>query len=184
MSRPVFPFHAPDISALSRSLLKQWAEQPAPPSHVEMLNMLARAIGHQNFQHFRAVSEASHPVAAIAPEAAPAAAAIDPVNKHLLRHFDAAGRMLRWPSKHKEQLPCLWTVWARIPAGRDMSEREVNEFIKQGESFGDHVLLRRELVNYKLLDRTLDCRIYRRNEQPVPAEVAPLLVEALRRAAA
>lgn len=184
MSRPVFPFQAPDISALARSITKQWADEAAPPSHLQVLNMLARALGHANFQAFRAQAEATVTVAQTLVDAAiqsspkPTAGA-----QRLLRHFDTQGRLMRWPGKFSEQLPCIWTVWARIPARRDMSEREVNGYIKLGESIGDHVLLRRELVNYKLLERTLDGRVYRRIERPLPDELAPLVHEVLRRSA-
>jgi hypothetical protein len=181
MSRPVFPFHAPDVAALARSLTKQWVEQPAPPSHVQMLNMLARAIGHANFQAFRAAAEATPAATPLSAADATLPAKPGLSTQRLLRHFDEQGRLMRWPSKFSEQLPCIWTVWARIPARQDMSEREVNDFIKRGESFGDHVLLRRELVNYKLLERTPDGRVYRRIEQPLPRHILPLVREALSR---
>ena len=54
MTRPVFPFFASDISALARSLHNQLAGSGRIPGHVELLNMLARAVGSRNFQHFRA----------------------------------------------------------------------------------------------------------------------------------
>jgi hypothetical protein len=185
MSRPVFPFSAPDISLLARSLVKQCADEAMPPSHVQMLNMLARAIGYANFQALRTVAEAAPILAAEmpAPIAPGPIAQVKPAAMRLLRHFDAQGRLIRWPGKFSEQQPCIWTLWARIPARRDMSEREVNAFIKLGEAMGDHVLLRRELVNYKLLERTLDGRVYRRVEQPLPPDWAPLVREVLRRSA-
>ncbi|GAB3267368.1 DUF2087 domain-containing protein [Chitinimonas naiadis] len=198
MSRPVFPFHADDISILARSLCKQWQDQDTPPGHVQMLNMLARAVGYQNFQHFRDQVEAApaSPTTLALPDDATltepdhaaqraAEARLGPVeSKRLLRHFDAQGRLQRWPGKFSEQLPILWTLWARIPARRDFSEREINDYIREGESFGDHVLLRRELVNYKLLARTLDGRVYRRVEQPLPPALAELVHTVLGKAAA
>ncbi|MBV8464530.1 MAG: DUF2087 domain-containing protein, partial [Burkholderiales bacterium] len=54
-------------------------------------------------------------------------------------------------------------------------ERDVNEAIKLGESFGDHVLLRRELVTARMLMRTPDGSVYRRIEQ-APPELAGYLV--------
>ncbi|MDK2126951.1 DUF2087 domain-containing protein [Parachitinimonas caeni] len=167
MSRTAYPFHSDDISLLARSLVKQWAEQTEPPGHVQMLNMLARAVGYQNFQHFRSEAEA-RPAIQLAPPPLVESAeppSIGAAARKLLRHFDEHGRLHRWPSKFSEQGPCLWPIWARIPAHRTMTEREVNEYIKLGEVLGDHVLLRRELVNYKLLERTLDGREYRRLEQ-------------------
>ncbi|MDN3575674.1 DUF2087 domain-containing protein [Chitinimonas viridis] len=195
MSRPVFPFHADDISSLARSLVKQWADVSTPPGHLQMLNMLARAAGYQNFQHFRESAEAvvSPPDAAAPDASAPpltgprlvAGKMVAPANtQRLLRHFDEQGRLLRWPGKFSEQLPVLWTVWARLPARQDMTEREVNDYIRQGEAFGDHVLLRRELVNYRLLERTPDGARYRRLEQAPPADVRELMQLCRQRAAA
>src|SRR4051812_25392358 len=43
MTRPVFPFHATDISQLARSLQKQMTDCGHLPGHLELLNMLARA---------------------------------------------------------------------------------------------------------------------------------------------
>ncbi len=40
------------------------------------------------------------------------------------------------------------------------SEIQINNIIKQYHSFGDHVLLRRELYDKGFLDRTLDGRSY------------------------
>ncbi|PHV10890.1 DUF2087 domain-containing protein [Chitinimonas sp. BJB300] len=189
MSRSAFPFHVPDISLLAKSLSKQinqqLAETSQPPSHLQLLNMLARAVGFQNYQHLRSQTEASevNPVPVL-PEVAPDASALraeaqvaKPIvdSKRLLRHFDAQGRLMRWPGKFSEQQPCLWPIWARIPAARTMSETEVNAFIRECETFGDHVLLRRELVNYKLLRRTSDGAEYHRVEQAPTVELADFI---------
>lgn len=184
MSRSVFPFQSSDISLLARSLVKQWQAESATPTHLQMLNMLARAVGFENFQHWRAEAVAAPDVASVATPIEPPtpSAGVQVDTLRLLRYFDAQGRLSRWPSKFSHQLPCLWPLWARIPARQTFSEREVNEWIKAGESMGDHVLLRRELVNYKLLSRTPDGREYRRVEQPLPEAVAVLLREVLRRA--
>lgn len=52
------PFATADMSALARSLREQLGKLDHAPSHVEMLNMLARASGHANFQHLRADAQA------------------------------------------------------------------------------------------------------------------------------
>src|SRR5678815_127942 len=103
MTRSVFPFYASDISALARSLNAQLAGCDHTPGHVELLNMLARAVGSRNFQHFRAqvvaekrllsASEAPVPVDYV-------------VLQRLSRYFDANTRLLRWPSKFSDQGPC------------------------------------------------------------------------------
>lgn len=172
MSRSVFAYHAPDISALARSLVKQWVAEPAPPGHVQMLNMLARAAGHANFQSYRAGAET--------PPVEPVDAAR--INQ-LLRYFDVEGRLYRWPAKLSNQLACLWPIWAAIPSRRILHETQVNQAIQAVESFGDHVLLRRELVNNRMLTRNPDGSDYRRVEQVPPDEARALIraVEARRR---
>ena len=57
MSRTPLPFAVEDLTALARGLERQLAEHDGRPGHVEMLNMLARAGGFRNFQHFRAQAE-------------------------------------------------------------------------------------------------------------------------------
>lgn len=97
MSRTPLPFHSEDISALARSLKDQLAGCESQPSHLELLNMLARANGYRNFQHYRAQL-----VALAQMESRPPAPEPEPVDfvrlKRLLRMFDSEGRLVRWPS--------------------------------------------------------------------------------------
>lgn len=163
MSRQTIPFATADISALAKSLRGQLAARPAAPSHVEMLNILARAGGFRNFQHLRAQAK---PV-----EAAPA------VDQSLVERaagcFDASGRMARWPAKTSHQELCLWVLWAGLPSERTMTEAEVNDRLKAAHLFGDHAILRRSLCNSRLLWRTQDGREYRRVERaPTPEALA------------
>ncbi|HYC04514.1 MAG TPA: DUF2087 domain-containing protein [Azospirillaceae bacterium] len=171
MSRSIFPYHAADISAVAKSLRQQIGSADQPPGHVEMLNMLARAAGFRNFQHFRADQEAR-----AALEAPPAPEPVDHVQvRRLAGHFDDGGRLLRWPSKYSQQVPCLWVLWSRIEARRPYTEAEINEPIRDNHLFGDHAILRRELVNHGLLERTPDGRVYRRVEREPPAEARALI---------
>lgn len=173
MSRPHLPLAVADISAFARSLRAQLAKAEGQPSHVEMLNMLARANGHRNFQHFRAGADP-------APQNAPA---FDEAKvEQVLRHFDEAGRMVRWPGRTHHQTLCLWGVWAYIPADERLSEAEINSFITRAHSFGDYAILRRSLVDAAMLARTPDGRVYRRIEKTPPPEGAALLAEVARRA--
>ena len=171
MSRTMIPYAAPDISALAKSLRGQLAGRDSPPGHVEMLNMLARAAGSRNFQHFRAVSAAQ--------SLEPTPRAAEPIDRARLeaavRCFDDQGRLTRWPAKPSVQALCLWGLWAAIPAGRSFAEAQVNALIKARHLFGDHALLRRELFNQGLVSRTADCRDYRRIERPPPAEAVALI---------
>src|SRR5262245_25728450 len=125
MSRSVFPFYASDISSLARSLHSQLAGCDHAPGHVELLNMLARAVGSRNFQHFRAQVIAERRLVDRS-----AVAAIDYVElRRLARYFDVNGRWLRWPKKFNDQDPCLWVLWSKLPPLKTLSEREINELL-------------------------------------------------------
>lgn len=168
MSRNVIPFAAADISALAKSLRAQLAARPASPSHVEMLNMLARATGHRNFQQLRARGSAPS-------DMAPARSADPELVSRVAGHFDPDARMVRWPSKTSHQELCLWVVWAQIPSRRTFTEAEVNGLIQKKHLFGDHAILRRSLCNSRLMARTADGGEYRRIEREPPPEAAALI---------
>lgn len=178
VSRTTLPYYADDISALARSLALQLGRIDGAPGHVQMLNALARATGFRNYQSYRAEHRHTVPTARALPPSPP------PLkdNGQLLRFFDPAGRLLRWPTKASHRFPCVLCVWAQMPARIAMNEREVNEWIRVALAFEDYVLIRRELVNHGLLARTPDGRVYRRVELPVPAAHADLVSTVCRRA--
>ena len=178
MSRSNVPFYAEDISALARSLVRQIGELDTPPGHLQLLNALARASGFRNFQSYREGHARSVPTARALPAAIPRPA----TSPSLLRHFDEAGRLLRWSGKASHRLPLLWAVWAQLPARLTVNEREINHWIQSALAFEDYVLIRRELVNHGLLARTPDGRVYRRVEQAPPESEAELVAEICRRA--
>jgi hypothetical protein len=165
MSRQMLSLSIADLSAFAKSLREQLSKRDEKPGQVDMLNMLARAAGFRNYQHFKAVTEA-------APKA-------DPVDLTLVekvaRHFDADGVLLRWPGKNRLQPLCLWALWARMEPGRDYADRENTALLNAWASFGDHALLRRAMVDMGYVTRTPDGRTYRRIEQKPPAELSALL---------
>lgn len=172
MTRSVFPFYASDISALARSLHSQITGCDHPPGHVELLNMLARAVGSRNFQHFRAQSVAEKRLMRPAEVPAPVDYA---ALQRLLRYFDANGRLLRWPTKFSHQEPCLWALWSKIPVRKALAEREMNELLVANHCFEDPALIRREMKERNMVTRTLDGREYRRVERR-PPEMALALI--------
>ena len=177
MSRDFFPFQVDDIAALAKSLRSRLAESGDAPGHVEMLNILAKSAGCRNFQHFRANAQAREQLEQRPTQAQTPAEVQAPVDfvrvKRLLRHFDPAGRLIRWPSKHSEQQPCLWLLWSRLPGRRILCEREINQYLNASHIFGDAALLRRQLCDTGLFSRTPDCREYRRVEgRPSPLGLA------------
>ena len=172
MTKPVFPYHATDISALARSLNSQLADFDHTPGHVELLNMLARAVGARNFQHFRAQMVAEKKLVRPSEAASP----VDYVElQRLSRYFDVNGLWIRWPRKFSHQEPCLWVLWSKLPSRKVLSEREINELLLANHRFEDPALLRREMKERKMLTRTLDGREYRRVERKPPHTALALI---------
>ena len=175
MSRPAFALAISDLSAFARSVRGQLAPLGPVPSHLEMLNILSRAAGYRNFQHFRAEAETPVP-APVEPPPAPAApvADLDKVAK-LARYFDANGGLKSWPSRTNHQSLAMWVMWSRLPPRQQFSEIQISEMLDLWHGFGDRALLRRSLIDGKLVERTLDGRAYWRVEREPPPELGPLL---------
>ncbi|MBL8363186.1 MAG: DUF2087 domain-containing protein [Rubrivivax sp.] len=177
MPSPALPLAVPDVSAFARSLGRSLHERHRdrldPPSHVELLNLIARAAGHRNFQALRAapppVLEPPAPddgyADALDPpdggDDAPAAPLSENARK-ALGHFDRHGRLMRWPVKFSVQKLAMWVLWTRFDAKRTYTEAEVNAVLKRANLFFDHVTLRRELINHQLMARKSDCSEYRK----------------------
>ncbi|MBN8504952.1 MAG: DUF2087 domain-containing protein [Burkholderiales bacterium] len=174
MSRLPFPTHIPDTAAFARALgrsLKEREQQGLPlPGHVELLNLVARAVGQRNVQALRAA-----PIAVEDREPL----ALSEHARRALALFDSRGRLTLWPAKRTVQKLCMWLLWMRFDADRPYTEAEVNAILKAANAFDDHVTLRRELINDGLMARTSDCREYRK--QPArPGEDARALMQAWR----
>lgn len=176
MPRTETPLHAADISAFAKSLARELKQAHDTlhrlPGHVELLNMLARASGHRNFQSLKACPPAP-------PAAAEAPVALSDTAQRALRQFDAHGRLTRWPIKYSVQRLMLWGLWMRFDGKRRYTEREVNEVLKAWHLFGDHCTLRRELVEMKMLERSDGGAQYRKLPRRPDAE-AMALMRALR----
>ena len=164
MTREAVPLVLPDVAvfarALGRSLLERQTGQADAPGHVELLNLIARAAGRRSYQALRAAAKL--PAAAAALDAAPVAPALTPAARKALTQFDAHGRLVRWPHKFSVQRLAMWILWTQFDARRVYTEREVNEIIKRWHTWGDHVTLRRELINHRLLTRKSDGSEYRK----------------------
>lgn len=166
MSRLPLSFVVPDASLFARSLgqaLKaRHATGAEPPGHVELLNLIARALGHRNLQSLRAARPPSLPEAPLAEEDKPPPLPLSDNARKTLMQFDSRGRLLRWPTKFSVQKLAMWVLWTRFDGRRVYTERQVNEVLKSAHAFGDHATLRRELVNHRLLARKSDCSEYRK----------------------
>lgn len=172
MSRVALSLQISDLSGFAKSLREQLGKLPEPPGHVEMLNLLCRSAGFRNYQHCKGVTEARERIAAPIPPVAPIDYALI---ERAVRLFDAEGRLLRWPTRPSLQELCLWVLWSRIPNRTSFTEKQISELIKRWHVFGDHALLRRALIGWRLMQRNQDGTDYRRIEQKPPAELRPLL---------
>ena len=167
MTRSAIPLHVNDLSAFARSLRRALAEHLAQhrdvPTHQALLNQLARASGHRNLQTLQAVQARAQPAARAAPTPIPMSAPnLTPAAAKALSAFDAVGRMARWPHKYSVQRLALWVMWMQFEPRRVYTEREVNAVLKAWHTWGDHVTLRRELINDRLLTRKADGSQYRK----------------------
>ena len=88
----------------------------------------------------------------------------------ILRNFlDANGKLTAFPAKRKMKVYCLFYLAGKFEAGREYTEREVNDLLLSWHTFADPATLRRELYDYGFLDRSRDGKVYRLAEkQPAP----------------
>ena len=179
----------PDASLFARALGLQLKTRHAaggpPPGHVELLNLMARALGHRNLQSLQAAKPAP-PAAApalprltLAVEDRPAPPALTDNARKALMQFDSRGRLQRWPTKFSVQKLAIWVLWTLFDGRRVYTEREVNEILRAANDFGDHVTLRRELINHRLMSRLSDCSAYRKLN-PRPDDETRRLLQAWR----
>lgn len=66
------------------------------------------------------------------------------------------------PAKHKKKLIALWYLAERFQEEKIYTESEVNDLINDWTTFYDPAILRREFFNHGLLDRTVDCAVYKK----------------------
>jgi len=181
MSRTAVPLHVDDLSPFAKTLRQRLGEHEGVPSHVELLNLLAKAAGFANYQHLRADAEAADRLV-VAAEPGPRAD-LEQVAK-VARYFDDQGVLTSWPSRLAHQTLSQWVFWSRLPRGETYDERGISALIKGWHAFGDHAIIRRAMVDAKMLERNQNGREYRRIEQVPPPELGPLLahLEARKRA--
>lgn len=175
MTRSIFPMEIADLSAFAKSLRKQIEVLADRPSHVEMLNLLTRAAGYRNYQHFRSVAHSAEVLKDWSLKLDPQPLPDEDRVLKASRHFDGNGRLIRWPGRRGLQELCLWFLWSKLPSNTELTEREISDLLSRLHLFGDAALLRRELFDSGLVHRTRDGRQYRRIEKKPPAELGLLL---------
>ena len=189
------PFAVADISALAKSLRAAFDGVDASPTQVQMLNWLAKAAGHQNYQSLRAQASSVPGLIVVASDIAETARTAKPatgkatksesesvLSAHAakaLTQFDTDSKLTRWPHKFAVQRVAMWGLWIRFDAKRRYTEKEVNSVLNAWHLFGDHATLRRELINMDLLARKPDCSVYWKCPQ-VPNEGVRAFLRGLR----
>jgi hypothetical protein len=76
--------------------------------------------------------------------------------KELGSRLDPQGKLRAWPTKLKYQRAAVFYLVAKFERGRDYGEPEVNEILDNWAPFRDSALLRRTMVEERLLARTSD----------------------------
>jgi hypothetical protein len=69
-------------------------------------------------------------------------------------------KVRRWPKKNLEKQFVLEYLQSKIVRGTRYTERDVNTILQQWHLFNDHALLRREMFERGLMNRTRDGREY------------------------
>jgi DNA-binding transcriptional ArsR family regulator len=90
--------------------------------------------------------------------------------RELRRFLDAQGRATAWPTKRRDQLLLLEFLASKFDFDRDYTEKEVNAVLVEHMHpiFKDYAIIRRELYNYRYLDRERDGSRYWRLARPAP----------------
>lgn len=169
MTKTPIELRVDDLTPFTRSLAKQLGD--ISPSHLTLMNMVARAAGFQNVQHMRSISAAAKRLERPSEDHLMDARSVE----RCLHQFDQAGRLTRWPSKRSVQTLALWALWAEFPAGASLSEEEANEILARQHSFGDPATLRRTMIACGLMSRKNDGSQYRRVEQKPPIDAKAVI---------
>ena len=77
-------------------------------------------------------------------------------------------QIIAMPAKRKKLLLAVYYLSDKIESGRDYTESEINDLLDGWTTFHDPAILRRELYNTCLLERTTDCRRYWKAENIPP----------------
>ncbi len=80
------------------------------------------------------------------------------------KFLDEDGRIKIWPAKRDYKFEVLKYLASKFQCGKDYKEKEVNDIIEKWHTFGDYFLLRRGMIENKLLLRTKDGSRYWRED--------------------
>lgn len=79
----------------------------------------------------------------------------------ILKNFlNESGKLTAFPAKRKMKIYALLYLAQKFEPNRDYAEREINDILLDWHTFADPATLRRELYDYRFLDRSPDGKIY------------------------
>lgn len=90
--------------------------------------------------------------------------------KSIENFIDDSGKIKTWPAKRDLKLEVLKYLASKFEYDHNYSEKEVNAIIEDWHTFGDYFLLRRALIDSKLLSRTRNGDKYWRKDDSIIEE--------------
>lgn len=85
--------------------------------------------------------------------------------KRVENFIDRNGKIKAWPKNHELKYEVLKYLCDKFEYNHFYSEKEVNSIIENYHTFGDYFLLRRALIETKLMSRLRDGSKYWRTEE-------------------
>lgn len=86
-------------------------------------------------------------------------------------YLNEDGKLISYPSKRKLKIAAMFYIASTIDEGVKYSEKEINDVINKICCFNDAALLRREMYNYRFINRTIDGKLYwKEGIQPIPEQ--------------
>lgn len=70
--------------------------------------------------------------------------------------LDDCGKIMQIPAPNRTKIPVLDYLASKFEKDKIYTEKEVNAIINAWHTFGDYFILRRLLVDYRFLGRTVD----------------------------
>ncbi len=92
--------------------------------------------------------------------------------KNWIKHYlNTEGKLTSFPSKRKLKVAAMFYIASNIDDEVKYTEKEINDVINKMCCFNDAALLRREMYNYKFINRTSDGQFYWKEKvQPTPEQ--------------
>lgn len=121
------PFFSEDISALAKSIKAQAKSDSIELGHTQILNYLAKAIGHQNYQSFLAKSQSFDSAATAQPEKITLSEAVNVIENYLLQPQPENSQLENFEAEQMRLLRCLLS---RPEARNEEEERSLNQLME------------------------------------------------------